>query len=139
LSFYLENKLVISREVFARRNGLDAKKKWICFSGDDIITSPYDHLFLKDVTESLNSRKDDLQIIFRRSPVDFSERYDEVLRRYKDIVKAVDPLWNIESQTGWVGYFPKAEDINMQVNLAYHCELVINLGSTMALDFAHIR
>ncbi|OZV67585.1 hypothetical protein [Winogradskyella aurantia] len=134
--FYLEEKRIISREVFARLNGLDAKKKWICFSGDDIITSPYDHLFLKDVTESLNSRKNDLQIIFRRSPVDFSKRYDDILKRSKDIVKAVDPLWNIKSQTGWVGYFPKAEDINMQVNLAYHCELVINLGSTMALDFA---
>ena len=28
------------------------------------------------------------------------------------------------------------DDINLQVNLAKHCDLVTNLGSTMAVDFA---
>ena len=134
--FYLDQKRIMSRLDFAELHGLDVNKKWICFSGDDVITSPFDNLFLRDVAESLECKKEEIQIIFRRCPVDFSSRYNETLNEYKDLIVSIDPIWNIESETGWVGYFPKYEDINMQVNLAYHCSMVINLGSTMALDFA---
>ena len=68
--------------------------------------------------------------------MDFSDRYDEIFKQYSDFVIPVDPIWNVASQTGWSGYFPLFDDIAMQVNLAFHCEAVINLGSTMALDFA---
>jgi len=134
--FYLDDNRQAPRQDFADKYGLDPNKKWICFSGDDITTSPYDQMFLHDVAESLYSQKDKIQIIFRRCPVDFSTRYDETLNTFKDFIVAIDPIWNIESETGWVGYFPKYADINMQINLAYHCSMVINLGSTMALDFA---
>ncbi|EDP69674.1 hypothetical protein FBALC1_05798 [Flavobacteriales bacterium ALC-1] len=134
--FYLDKDRIISRQEFAKTYGLDSDKKWICFSGDDITTSPYDQLFLRDLAESLVSEKENVQIIFRRCPVDFSSRYDDVLNEYKAFVVSIDPLWNVESKTGWVGYFPKYEDIDMQVNLAHHCDMVTNLGSTMALDFA---
>ena len=93
-------------------------------------------MFLKDVAQSLESEKENIQIIFRRCPVDFSSRYDDTLNAFKDFVIPIDPIWNVQSETGWVGYFPKYEDINIQINLAYYCNMVINLGSTMALDFA---
>ncbi|MCB0400309.1 MAG: Rdx family protein [Winogradskyella sp.] len=134
--FYLDKSRVWSRKEFAEKYGLDNRKKWICFSGDDVTTSPYDQDFLNDVAESLYSKRDQVQIIFRRCPVDFSKRYDEVLDKYSNFIVSIDPLWNIEAETGWTGYFPKYQDINMQINLAYHCEVVVNLGSTMALDFA---
>jgi hypothetical protein len=134
--FYLDENRKVSRDSFAQKHGLNPNKKWICFSGDDITTSPYDQLFLRDITKSLEQEKDNIQIIFRRCPVDFSSRYDETLKTYKDFIISIDPIWNIESETSWVGYFPKYEDINMQVNLAYHCDAVVNLGSTMALDFS---
>lgn len=134
--FYLDNSSILSRTEFAEKYGLDVRKKWVCFSGDDVTTSPYDPDFLNDVAESLYSEKELVQIIFRRCPVDFSNRYNRVLDKYSNLIVSIDPLWNIEADTGWTGYFPKYEDINMQINLAYHCEAVINLGSTMALDFA---
>lgn len=134
--FYLDQNRIQTREDFAQTYGLDVNKKWICFSGDDITTSPYDQLFLRDVAEALNSHQEDLQLIFRRCPVDFSSRYSAVLDRFKGLIVPIDPIWNVQSETGWVGYFPKYDDINMQVNLSYHCSLVVNLGSTMAIDFA---
>ncbi len=134
--FYLDKSRTLLRQEFANQYNLNVNKKWICFSGDDKMTSPYDHLFLNDVAEALHSHFEDLQIIFRRCPVDFSTRYDETLSKYKEFIVPIDPNWNIESETGWVGYFPNYHDINMQINIAYHCEMVINLGSTMALDFA---
>lgn len=134
--FYRDAKRILSRNDFASQYGLDPKKKWVCFSGDDMLTSPFDELFLSDVAESLLPERDNLQIVFRRCPVDFSDRYDKILEVYKDFIFAIDPKWNIETETGWTGYFPKYEDIDLQINLAYHCELVTNLGSTMAVDFA---
>ncbi|WP_412560345.1 hypothetical protein [Winogradskyella sp. MIT101101] len=134
--FYLDHNRKDERVDFAKAHGLDSNKKWICFSGDDLKTSPHDQLFLRDMAEALVDMRNEIQIIFRRCPVDFSNRYGEVLNTYRNLIVPIDPLWNIQSKTGWIGYFPKYEDINMQVNLAYHCELVVNLGSTMALDFA---
>ena len=133
--FYLDEKRVVSREKFANAYGLDSNKTWICFSGDDYITSPHDELFLKDVVEALSVMKDKVQIIFRRCPVDFSSRYDGTLSENSDFVISIDPKWNAETETGWVGYFPMYSDIDLQVNLVKHCSMVINLGSTMAHDF----
>lgn len=133
--FYLEDKHIITRAEFANEHHLDKNKTWICFSGDDVKTSPYDALFLKDVAEALAPYEDQIQIIFRRCPVDFSQRYDAVLKNYNHLIKPIDPLWHVPKDTGWTGYFAKYEDIAMQVNLAKHCAAVINLGSTMAHDF----
>lgn len=137
--FYFDSQRILDRKVFAKTYGLDYSKKWICFSGDDQLTSPHDQLFLRDLAESLVTEKEEIQIIFRRCPVDFSSRYDDVLNNFNEIIVSIDPKWNVETETGWTGYFPKYEDINLQVNLAHHCELVTNLGSTMAVDFATLN
>lgn len=137
--FYLNEKNIISREEFAKKYGLNCDKKWICFSGDDEKTSPFDPKYLEDVAEAIQKieEKNRPQIIFRRCPVDVSGRYDKIVEQYKNDIIAIEPLWNIfNAKKNWGAIFPKKEDINLQVNLAYHCELVINLGSTMAHDFA---
>ncbi len=77
------------------------------------------------------------QLIFRRCPADFSNRYDSILREYENIV-SIDPLWHT-TQTGWNFFFPKYEDVKLLVNLAHYCDLVINVGSTMAHDFAIVN
>lgn len=134
--FYYKQDLQISKETFGNKYGLDASKKWICFSGDDKLTSPNDPLYLNDVVKALktDSRWNEVQLIFRRCPADFSDRYDSVLSKYKNIV-SIDPLW-YTTQTGWNFFFPKYEDVSLLVNLAQHCDAVINVGSTMAHDFA---
>ena len=137
--FYLEEDKIINRNEFANQYGLETNRKWICFSGDDVKTSPYDPEYLQDVAEAVSHIEANIrpQIIFRRCPVDFSTRYDEVLNQYKDIIVPIDPIWNVPNATqNWGVYFPKKEDISLQVNLAFHCEAVVNLGSTMAHDFA---
>ena len=133
--FYLDSSRLLKRELFAEQHGLDPHKKWICFSGDDVKTSPFDALYLEDVAEVLLPYMDKIQIIFRRCPVDFSDRFDEVLEKYKNLVVSIDPLWQVSDTLSWTGNFSKYEDISIQVNLANHCEVVINVGSTMAHDF----
>ena len=134
--FYFKQALLETRTAFASKYGLDARKQWICFSGDDKVTSPNDPLYLKDVMDALLSENklNEIQLIFRRCPADFSNRYDSILSEYKNIV-SIDPLWHT-TQTGWNFFFPKYEDVKLLVNLAHYCDLVINVGSTMAHDFA---
>ncbi|NJW55474.1 UDP-glycosyltransferase, partial [Salinimicrobium sp. CDJ15-91] len=85
-----------SRCEFFREHNLDPQKKYICFSGDDVTTSPDDPQYLNDVAEAiqeLNTNGHKLGIIFRRSPVDFSGRYDKVLRQYQNLIVPITPKW----------------------------------------------
>ncbi len=132
--FYSQPKRIISRKDFADKYGLDINKQWICYSGDDVLTSPYDQDYLKDIAESLIDNNE-IQILFRRCPVDFSERYDTVLNKYRNLIVSVNPEWHT-TKLGWVSFFPKISDVDLLVNVTYHCDLVINVGSTMAHDFA---
>ncbi|SFN32944.1 glycosyltransferase family protein [Salegentibacter flavus] len=127
-----------SREEFFKEHGLKLSKKYICFSGDDITTSPDDPQYLEDVAETitqLNSGEHKLGIIFRRCPVDLSNRYDKVLEKHKDIIVPLAPLWEKAGET-WNTILPTKEDLKLQINTILHCEAVVNLASSMVFDFA---
>jgi hypothetical protein len=135
--FYFEEDRKMTKDDFAEEHELDPSKKWICFSGDDVKTSPHDPAYLEDLAEAINKIPivDRPQIIFRRCPVDVSKRYDEVISKHPDLIKVVDPLWH-STEEGWGAVYPKQEDISLLVNLVLHCDLVVNVGSTVAHDFA---
>ncbi|WP_299213147.1 UDP-glycosyltransferase [uncultured Dokdonia sp.] len=135
---HFQKEILVSKEAFFKEHGLDLTKKYICFSGDDITTSPKDELYLRDIASavrSLNERGVPLGIIFRRCPVDFSTRYDAVIETYKDVIVVLPPLWNKIGE-GWNTILPTREDLVLQVNLIAHTEFVVNLGSSMVFDYA---
>ncbi len=127
----------ISKEEFFQAHNLDESKEYICFSGDDVTTSPDDAQYLSDVAQAvseLNKKGNNIGIIFRRCPVDFSDRFDEVLNRYKDIIVPIDPKWKRLSES-WNTILPSKEDMILQQETIQHTELVINLGSSMVFDY----
>jgi|TARA_R100000501_G_C2627610_1_gene121560 hypothetical protein len=127
-----------SREDFSKEHGLDLSKKYICFSGDDVTTSPDDPQYLNDLAEAikkLNSEGHKLGIIFRRCPVDLSTRYEEVLRKHKGLIVSIAPKWEKAGEK-WNTILPTKEDLNLQINTIQHCEAVVNLASSMVFDFA---
>lgn len=128
---YQNTSLIESREDFANTYGLTPESHWVLFSGDDKVTSPFDPSYLKDVGEALKNEMD-IELLFRQVPVESTERYDHVLNSSR--IKHIPPLW--KQSDSWTGFMPTREDIALLVNLAYHCKVVINIGSTMALDFA---
>lgn len=135
-SHFDKNKL-ISREDFFKQNNLDLAKKYICYSGDDVTTCPDDSKYLEDVAiavRKLNRKGNELGIIFRRCPVDFSGRYDKVLKNYQDVIISVEPLWKKIGE-GWNTILPTQEDIDLQMNTIAHTEMVLNLGSSMVFDY----
>ncbi len=129
------------RELFFKQHQLDLNKKYICYSGDDIVTCPDDSEYLKDVAKAvkkLNEVGNNLGIIFRRCPVDFSTRYDKVLEDYKDIIVPIAPLWEKISED-WNTILPTEADIVLHTNTIKHSEMVINLGSSMVFDFICLK
>jgi hypothetical protein len=134
---HFTNNVLVSRETFFKEYNLDTNKKYICFSGDDITTSPNDPTYLDDLAKSivtLNQKGNNLGIIFRRCPVDFSSRYDAVLNKYPDLITSINPKWE-KKMDAWYSILPTKEDVILQMNTIFHSELVVNLGSSMVFDF----
>jgi hypothetical protein len=135
-SHFNKNKL-LSKEDFFEQNNLDTNKKYICYSGDDVTTCPDDPKYLEDVAiaiQELNKKGHSLGIVFRRCPVDFSNRYDKVLDDYRDVIISISPLWQKIGE-GWNTVLPTQADVDLQMNTIAHTELVVNLGSSMVFDY----
>lgn len=133
---YFDAALPDTRERFCAAHGLDPAQPVVCYSGDDHMASPHDPLYLADVAEALRRLPGEgrPQLLFRRCPTDTSGRHDPVLRRYPEIRRA-DPLWH-DAGGDWTQVVPTPEDVRLLVNTVRHCDLVVNIGSTMAMDFA---
>jgi len=134
---YFNRSLVQPRERFLQNLGLDPQRPVVCFSGDDLTTSPHDPEYLADLAEGLRTLPTDQrpQILFRRCPVDTTDRYRRVIEKYPEIVVSV-PLWTSDADGDWSKSIPTIDDIALLVNVVYHSDVVVNLGSTMAMDFA---
>lgn len=137
--FYEDGSLYEERKIFFNKYGLDADKKTICFSGNDL-SSPYDAVYLNDICEELFKLDEKIrpQVLFRRCPVDKSDRFDFVLNKYKEFVFSIDPDWRTgkEKSDSFATIYPTTNDNKLLVNTVKHSDIVINLGSTMAHDFA---
>ncbi|WP_394775076.1 UDP-glycosyltransferase [Flavobacterium sp.] len=128
---------IVSKNEFFEKHQLDPNKKYICYSGDDFTTCPDDPKYLSDVANAvreLNNEGNSLGIIFRRCPVDFSNRYDQILEKNKDIIKPIAPLWQKVGED-WDTILPTKEDLELQMNTIKHTEMVLNLGSSMVFDY----
>ncbi len=135
---HFSDDIIVSRKSFCNEYHLDSAKKYICFSGDDITTSPNDPTYLDDLAAAvsgLNQKGNKLGIIFRRCPVDFSDRFDAVLKKYPDLITSINPKWEKKTNS-WDSILPTKEDLILQMNTIFHSELVVNLGSSMVFDFA---
>lgn len=108
------------------------------FFKEDKTTCPDDPQYLEDIAETveeLNNRDHELGIIFRRCPVDISNRYEKVLEKYNYLIMAVAPKWE---QVGgnWNAVLPTKEDLELQINTILHTKAVVNLASSMVFDAA---
>lgn len=126
------------RELFFRQYGMDSNKRYICYSGDDVTTSPFDQDYLRDLAlavEDLNREGHHLGILFRPCPVDHSDRYEAVLERFRHIIVRVKPLWK-QAGDSWDSVMPLPEDTALLLDTILHTELVVNVASSMVFDFA---
>lgn len=136
---HFDSELILERDAFLLQIGADVSKKYICFTGDDITTSPNDAMYLRDIAEAVREYNQTAQekyaILFRRCPVDFSSRYDDVLENYRDIIYSATPLWENQGN-GWDSAMPTPADMMRLVNTIHHSDLTINVGSSIVFDAA---
>lgn len=135
---YQNTENIIPKEDFYKEYNLDLDKKIICYSGDDEKTCPDDPLYLTDLADELTKNKLDskYQILLRRCPVDISGRFDSVVNKYPELIKEAPPLWNFKPDSNWTTIYPLPEDVKLLVSTVFYSDVVVNLGSTMAFDFA---
>ena len=134
---HYDGSLLLSRKRFCEQHGLQEQTRYICFSGDDETTSPLDQYYLEDTAVAVRKLREegqDVAIIYRKVPIDFSGRYDAVLKEYEDVITAIDPLWKPMGNQ-WNRVMPTKEDFALLVNTCYHSELVVNICSSMVFDF----
>lgn len=134
---HLDSSNQINKLDFFKKYNLDLNKTYLCFSGNDITTSPHDHLYLKDLlksVENLNTRGHDLGVIFRKNPIDKTNRFENILIDYKHICRPIKPLWIMDEKSQNI--IPTIEDQLLLVNIIKHSALIINLGSSMIFDAA---
>lgn len=136
---YFYKHLLKDRATFCKEHGLEASRSYICFSGDDRTTSPYDQQYLKDLAIRVRkwntAKQDTIGIVFRRCPVDFSDRYDGIIEEFKDVITVLAPKWDMVADR-WNGILPTPADLGLLVNTIAHTEAVVNLGSSMVFDYA---
>ncbi len=134
---HFDKNLIEPKASFFERHGLDLSKQYICFSGDDIVTSPLDQYYLEDMALSvreLNASGRNLGIIYRKCPVDFTDRYQSILETYSDVITSIDPLWRPVGSS-WNEIMPSKEDFALQATICEHTEFVANVASSMVFDF----
>jgi len=68
--------------------------------------------------------------------VDVSGRYEVVGSKFPNLIKQAPPIWNFEKGSRWTTIYPLKEDVKLLVSTAFYCDVVVNVGSTMAFDFA---
>lgn len=140
MHFKNENRL--DKTSFCKAYNLPLNKDFLCFSGDDVTTSPHDPTYLEDVCQAiktLNAKGNNYHLIFRPCPVDFSDRYEKVLHKNKDVVTRLRPAWKKQG-AAWNTVFPSKADETLLYNTIHHSELIINLGSSMVFDaYCHAK
>jgi hypothetical protein len=137
--FYFNDKFQLTKQDFFATYNLDSNKRTVCFSANDA-SSPYEAQYLEDLCEEISKIEEvnQPQILFRRCPVDLSSRFDSVMNKYPNLLFPIHPDWRIASsdQNTFTEIYPSFLDIGLLVNTVLHSDVVVNLGSTMAHDFA---
>jgi hypothetical protein len=134
---HFDTSIISTKEEFYAKYNLDFSKNYICYSGDDIVTSPLDQHYVEDLAKSvreLNAKGYNLGIIYRKCPVDFTDRYHTVLKQYQDVIVSIDPLWRPVGKN-WDEIMPTKEDFALQATICERTLFVANVASSMVFDF----
>jgi hypothetical protein len=134
---YADKSLLLSREQFFANIKADGSRPLICYSGGHESTHPDEDKYLRLLMILVREEriKGNPQIIFRPAPTDRVERFDRVRADYPELLY-YPPLWCYPRENETFYASPLPEDIHFLTNLLYHCDLNINLCSTMTIDFA---
>jgi hypothetical protein len=127
----IERRGLVPREEFFRRHGLDPDKKLILYTTGSVTIFPREQACLDHVLgywrDHLHERAN---IMVRMHPKDRQGRYEEVQRKFPEVPFTLAGL-TLSSEDEWL---PVRSDIDLLVNQLHHCDVVVNVASTMTLE-----
>ncbi len=134
---YADPAFPTTRDALARSLDIDPDRPIVCFTGGDTLTCPDDPFHLEVLLDAVRSGRvpGEPQVVLRTAPVDAGGRFDEVRRRYPELVDAA-PKWRVEPGQGWHAAYPTAADIASLSLLTAGADVNVNMASTMSIDFA---
>ena len=121
----------VSREEFLGRYGLDPNKKLILYTTGSKTLFPREADCLDNL---LGHWRDNLQeqanIMVRMHPKDRQGRYEELMAKFPEVP------FTLAGETAADGneWVPQPRDIDLLVNQLQHCDVVVNVASTMTLE-----
>ena len=135
---YTLSRYGLSKEEFCAKFHLDPNKKTILFSCGDVSTSPNDAIYIEAIADSIASDKlgESVNFIVRTSPAETPERFEELANKYPWISWNY-PKWiqaRSNHQENWSQRIPTIEDVTDLKSALQHCDVCINMLSTMSLD-----
>ena len=134
---YVLNKYGYDKETFGKRFKIDHSKPTIFFTCNDA-SSENDPVYLEILAEFIAQRKlvKEVNLIVRTSPAEEPVRFKKYIEKYPFIIWNF-PDWNIsreEHQEAWTQRVPSVADLNDLKSLLQHCDLSVNVLSTITLD-----
>lgn len=127
----LQEKGLVSRQEFLGRYGLDPDKQLILYTTGSKTLFPREADCLDYLLAHWRSNlRDRASIMVRMHPKDRRGRYEGVMAKFPE-VPFTTAGQTLGEEDEWV---PEREDIALLVNQLHHCDVIINVASTMTLE-----
>ena len=126
---HFDSALELSREQFCVGVGLDPSRPIVLYTTGMANHMPGEPEVVEQIADALGRRSDGAQLFVRVYAKDLSGRFESLRQRRPDIV--VSPtLWEPKYLT------PLPEDTSLWSNTLRHCDVGINVASTVSLELA---
>jgi hypothetical protein len=125
--FHFNSNLYVGREEFFASIGADQSKKLVLYTTGMPKHMPGEPEIVESIADILKKLPGAPHLAVRVYAKDRSRRFDELKNRRTDII-FTPVAWDGEGLT------PRREDINHFVNLLRHCDVGINVASTVSLE-----
>ncbi len=131
-SFHFDSKYHIQREEFLNHLGIPSDGKYIIYSSGMSHHMPYEPEVAEIVADILKKVAPDVHLVIRTYAKDKGDVFKELKARRKDII-IPEVKWEKNFQT------PLKEDQVFFTNLLRHCELGVNVASTISLELCMLN
>lgn len=126
-AFHFDETQYLSREKFLQSLGLKADEKYVLYSSGMSHHMPHEPDVAELLADQLAEINPNLKLVIRTYAKDQGDVFDALKDRRKDII-IPDVQWEKNYQT------PLIEDQHFFTNLLLHCELGVNVASTISLE-----
>jgi len=131
-SFHFIDKFKLSRNSFLEKLGLNDNDKYILYSSGMSHHVPHEPYVIERIAEIIKKIDMNLKLVIRTYAKDKSGLYDELKNNRKDLI-IPEVKWEKNYAT------PLIEDSYFYTNLLRHCEIGINIASTVSLELCMLN